>query len=43
MLFTKFFPIVSVWEIQEGRETALPEVIERVRSYMPGPTVPSPE
>lgn len=35
MLFTKFFPIVSIWEVQEGRE-ALPEVVERVRSYMPG-------
>ncbi|MFB3917530.1 MAG: NrfD/PsrC family molybdoenzyme membrane anchor subunit [Terriglobales bacterium] len=36
MLFTKFFPIISVWEVQEGREQALPEVVERVRSYMPG-------
>ncbi|MBI3644702.1 MAG: polysulfide reductase NrfD [Acidobacteriales bacterium] len=36
MLFTKFFPIVSVWEIQEGREQAVSEVVERVRSYMPG-------
>ena len=35
MLFTRFFPIVSVWEIREGREKALPEVVERVRSYMP--------
>ena len=43
MLFTKFFPIVSVWEIQEGREKALPEVIDRVRSYMPGSVAPSPE
>ena len=36
-LFTKFFPIVSIWEIWEGREKALPELVERVRSYMPGP------
>ncbi len=35
MLFTKFFPIVSIWEVREGREQALPEVVERVRSYMP--------
>ncbi|HLE81098.1 MAG TPA: NrfD/PsrC family molybdoenzyme membrane anchor subunit [Dehalococcoidia bacterium] len=35
MLFTKFFPIVSIWEIREGRERALEEVTERVKSYMP--------
>jgi molybdopterin-containing oxidoreductase family membrane subunit len=40
MLFTKFFPIISIWEVQEGRELALPEVVERVRSYMPGDEVP---
>ncbi|MFQ5723012.1 MAG: NrfD/PsrC family molybdoenzyme membrane anchor subunit [Terriglobia bacterium] len=37
MLFTKFFPIVSIWEVREGREHALGEVAERVKSYMPGP------
>jgi hypothetical protein len=35
MLFTRFFPIVSIWEVQEGREQAIPEVVERVSSYMP--------
>ena len=35
MLFTKFFPIVSIWEIREGRERALDEVAERVKSYLP--------
>ena len=35
MLFTRFFPIVSIWEVQEGREQAIPEVVERVTSYMP--------
>ncbi len=35
-LFTKLFPIVSVWEIREGRAKAIPEVEERIRSYMPG-------
>ena len=35
VLFTKFFPIISIWEIREGRETALDEVAERVKSYMP--------
>lgn len=36
MLFTRFFPIISIWEIQEGRERSLPDVVERVQSYMPG-------
>lgn len=35
MLFTRFFPIVSIWEVQEGREKAMSEVVERVSSYMP--------
>jgi molybdopterin-containing oxidoreductase family membrane subunit len=35
MLFTRFFPIVSIWEVQEGRQEAVPEVVKRVRSYMP--------
>ncbi|MBI1749326.1 MAG: polysulfide reductase NrfD [Acidobacteria bacterium] len=39
MVFTKFFPIVSIWEVQEGREAALTEVAERVKSYLPGPDV----
>ena len=37
VLFTKIFPIISIWEIQEGREKALEEVHERVLAYMPGP------
>jgi len=36
VLFTKIFPIVSVWEVQEGREKSLDEVRERVLTYMPG-------
>ncbi len=43
MLFTKFFPIVSIWEVQEGRECALPETADRIRSYMPGATEAIPE
>ncbi len=35
MLFTKFFPIISVWEVREGQELALREVEDRVRSYLP--------
>ncbi len=36
MTFTKIFPIVSIWEIEEGRETSLKEVHERVKGYLPG-------
>jgi molybdopterin-containing oxidoreductase family membrane subunit len=36
VLFTKVFPIVSVWEIQEGREKSLEEVRERLLTYLPG-------
>jgi len=39
MLFTKFFPIVSIWEIQEGREKAISETTERIKTYLPGPQV----
>jgi molybdopterin-containing oxidoreductase family membrane subunit len=35
MVATKFFPIISLWEIQEGREDAVREVQERVASYLP--------
>ena len=35
MLFTRFFPIISIWEVQEGREHSLPKVVARVQSYMP--------
>jgi len=34
-IFTKLFPIVSIWEIREGREMAVKEVVERVESYLP--------
>ena len=35
MVATKFFPIVSIWEIQEGREKSIEEVTERVAAYLP--------
>jgi Ni/Fe-hydrogenase subunit HybB-like protein len=35
MVATKFFPIISLWEIQEGREEGVHEVAERVTSYLP--------
>ena len=36
VLFTKFFPIVSIWEVKEGREKAVAEATERIRQYLPG-------
>jgi len=36
MLFTKLFPIVSIWEVREGREKSLVEIQERIRTYLPG-------
>ncbi len=34
-LFSKFFPIISIWEIEEGRTVGLKEVEERIHSYLP--------
>jgi len=36
VLFTKFFPIVSIWEIKEGRQHAVSEVAARIKTYLPG-------
>lgn len=36
MVFTKLFPIVSIWEVQEGREHALKEAEKRIKTYLPG-------
>jgi molybdopterin-containing oxidoreductase family membrane subunit len=35
MTFTKFFPVISIWEIAEGRQRGVKEVLERVESYLP--------
>ncbi len=35
VLFVKLFPIVSIWEIREGREVGLREVEERLLTYLP--------
>ncbi len=35
MLFAKFFPLISIWEIKEGRETSVREVAHRLKSYLP--------
>ncbi|HSD21576.1 MAG TPA: NrfD/PsrC family molybdoenzyme membrane anchor subunit [Anaeromyxobacter sp.] len=34
-IFTKLFPIVSIWEVREGRERSVAEVSRRVESYLP--------
>lgn len=36
MIFTKVFPIVSIWEVKEGRERSMIEVQERIKTYLPG-------
>jgi molybdopterin-containing oxidoreductase family membrane subunit len=36
MIFTKVFPIISIWEVREGREKSMAEVRERIRTYLPG-------
>jgi hypothetical protein len=37
MMFARFFPVISVWEIQEGRHESAKTVTERITSYMPDP------
>jgi Ni/Fe-hydrogenase subunit HybB-like protein len=36
MIFTKIFPIVSIWEVREGREKSMAEIQERIKTYLPG-------
>jgi molybdopterin-containing oxidoreductase family membrane subunit len=35
MLCSKLFPIISIWEIREGREKGFAESRERIESYLP--------
>ena len=35
MAFAKFFPLISIWEIEEGRESAIQETSARIASYLP--------
>jgi len=42
VLFVKLFPIISIWEIKEGREVGLKEVEERLLTYLPDATEPVP-
>jgi molybdopterin-containing oxidoreductase family membrane subunit len=39
MVATKFFPIISIWEMREGREVGVQHVTDRVSGYLP-PTPP---
>ena len=34
-LFTKVFPVIAVWEIEEAQERSIPEAEERLKSYYP--------
>jgi Ni/Fe-hydrogenase subunit HybB-like protein len=36
VVFSKLFPIVSVWEIQEGRKKGFEEAVDRIKGYLPG-------
>ncbi|MBU1677965.1 MAG: polysulfide reductase NrfD, partial [Bacteroidetes bacterium] len=35
-MFAKFFPLISIWEIEEGRKESIKDVEKRLRSYLPG-------
>ncbi len=35
VLFTKFFPIISIWEVREGKELGIEETLERLKLYQP--------
>jgi molybdopterin-containing oxidoreductase family membrane subunit len=35
-LFTKLFPVVAAWEMDEARHQSVPEALKRLRSYLPG-------
>jgi len=35
VIFGRLFPLISIWEIREGREKAVAETTKRVKSYLP--------
>ena len=37
VLFARFFPLISLWEIKEGREQSVAETVERLEGYLPDP------
>ncbi len=38
VVFARFFPLISIWEIQESREQSVRETTERLESYLPDRT-----
>jgi molybdopterin-containing oxidoreductase family membrane subunit len=36
-VFSRFFPLISIWEIREGRMEAVKETAARIRTYLPDP------
>ncbi len=36
VLFSKLFPVISIWEIEEGRKEGIEDVEKRIHSYLPG-------
>ncbi len=40
VVFAKFFPLISIWEMEEGREESVEEVTKRVESYLPADQEP---
>jgi len=41
VLFARFFPLISIWEINEGREHAADEAARKIKSYMPDAPIPT--
>lgn len=37
VIFARFFPLISIWEIQEGRKLSVAETTERLEGYLPDP------
>lgn len=35
LMFAKYFPLISIWEIREGRTSSIKEVTHRLHSYLP--------
>ena len=35
LIFAKLFPVISIWEMQEGKVKAIEEVTQRYKSYQP--------
>ena len=37
VIFARFFPLISIWEIEEGRKHSVKETVERLEGYLPDP------